>query len=103
MRYLDALPRGLKNAYDKIYRDLANRESSWKEVADRAFQWLSCSYRPLSLQELLAAVCQDPDAPGTSAVDIDVDFVLEACHNLITVVDATVARGNDPWDKVTLP
>ncbi|KAM0425046.1 hypothetical protein ACHAPT_009848, partial [Fusarium lateritium] len=89
LQYLDDLPEGLKNAYDKIYHDLKSRKGSWGQVADRAFQWLMGSYRPLTPDELVAAACQDPDTTTVAEVDIDMDFVLDACHNLITVVETT--------------
>ncbi|RMJ06853.1 hypothetical protein CDV36_013538 [Fusarium kuroshium] len=87
LQYLDDLPEGLKNAYDKIYHDIKSRKGSWGRVADRAFQWLMGSYRPLRPDELVAAACQDPDTTTVFGVDIDIDFVLDACHNLITVVE----------------
>ncbi|KAI8675457.1 hypothetical protein NCS57_00446900 [Fusarium keratoplasticum] len=87
LQYLDDLPEGLKNAYDRIYHDIKSRKGSWGQVADRAFQWLMGSYRPLRPHELVAAACQDPDTATVFKVDIDIDFVLEACHNLITVVE----------------
>ncbi|KAF4974626.1 hypothetical protein FZEAL_8485 [Fusarium zealandicum] len=92
LQYLHELPQGLKNAYDKLYQGIATRKGSWKQVADRAFQWLMGSYRPLSPSELVAAACQDQNNDIISPVDIDIDFVLDACHNLITVVEVDLAE-----------
>jgi ankyrin repeat protein len=44
-----------------------------------------CSYTPLTPTELVAAVCQDPEMDAIDCVDIDMGFVLAACHNLLMV------------------
>ena len=44
-----------------------------------------CSGKPLSPAALVAGVCQDPNTDVVDAVDIDIDFVLDACQNLIVV------------------
>jgi ankyrin repeat protein len=44
-----------------------------------------CSFLPLKSHELVAAVCQDPDGDDIQPVDIDIDFVLYACRNLLVV------------------
>src|SRR5437588_12188841 len=44
-----------------------------------------CSCEPLSAEELVAAVCQDPEEGKTQAIDIDIHFVLDACSNLLVV------------------
>jgi ankyrin repeat protein len=44
-----------------------------------------CSCEPLSAEELVAAVCQDPEDDGTQVIDIDIHFVLDACSNLLVV------------------
>ena len=54
-------------------------------IANRAFQWIMCSCRPLSPAELVAAVCQDPDTDEIDEVDIDIKVVLGACQNLLVV------------------
>lgn len=43
------------------------------------------SNTPLSPSQLVAAVCQDPDTDGIVDVDITLDYVLDACQNLVTV------------------
>jgi ankyrin repeat protein len=44
-----------------------------------------CSCAPLSLAELVAAVCQDPETDVTNSVDIDISYILSACHNLLVI------------------
>ncbi|RYP48438.1 hypothetical protein DL769_011203 [Monosporascus sp. CRB-8-3] len=85
--YLDSTPKGLKGAYDQIYHDITAQDGSGPTIAARAFQWVMASARPLSPDELVVAVCQDPSEEGISPVDTDItiDFVLEACKNLIVV------------------
>jgi ankyrin repeat protein len=84
-QYLQSLPKGLKKAYDEIYNNIKSHEGSAGEIATRAFQWLMCSWRPLHPEELVLAVYQDPAGDFEFEVDIDIDYILEACHNLIVV------------------
>ncbi len=44
-----------------------------------------CSIRPLETEELVAAVCQDTATDHILQVDIDIDFILFACSNLLVV------------------
>ena len=44
-----------------------------------------CSAEPLSPETLVAAVCQDYISDEINEVDIDIDFVLGACQNLLVV------------------
>ncbi|SPO05438.1 uncharacterized protein DNG_08125 [Cephalotrichum gorgonifer] len=87
IEYLDTLPRGLENAYRQTYKEIQEREGSAPVIAYRTFQWILFSWRPLTTRELTTAVCQDPDEPGCSPVDpdIDMDFIMDACRNLVTV------------------
>jgi ankyrin repeat domain-containing protein 50 len=82
---LGKLPKDLKDAYDEIYAAIRKAEGSKPETAVRAFQWVMCSCEPLSAEELVAAVCQDPEDDGTQVIDIDIHFVLDACSNLLVV------------------
>ncbi len=82
---LGKLPEDLKKAYDEIYGNIRAKPGSALEVADRAFQWVMCSYNPLSTAELVAAVCQNPERDAVEDVDIDVEFILSACNNLLVV------------------
>ena len=54
-------------------------------IANRAFQWVMCSCWPLSPEELVAAVCQDPETDEVDEVDISINVVLGACQNLLVV------------------
>ena len=40
---------------------------------------------PLSPEALIAGVCQDHNTDVVDPVDVDIDFVLDACQNLIVV------------------
>ena len=46
-----------------------------------------CSFKPLSTKALLLAVCRDAEDDKIKPVeeDVDEDFVLELCHNLLVV------------------
>jgi hypothetical protein len=80
---LGKLPLSLQTAYDEQIR---SQDGSGGEVAERAIKWVMCSRSPLAIDELLGAVCQDPDGKSVAApIDIDADFVLEACRNLLLI------------------
>lgn len=84
-KQLGRLPKTLKKAYDDLYIRIQSQEESTPTIANRAFQWVMCSCRPLSPAELVTAICQDPDTDEIDEIDIDIEFVLEACHNLLVV------------------
>lgn len=87
--YLGSLPKGLQKAYQKILDDIGNQAGSAPVIAARALRWVMDSAAPLSAEELVAAVCQSSDGLVPHDIDIDTDFVLEACHNLVVVMGST--------------
>ena len=82
---LGKLPESLKAAYDELYHKIQSQKESTPVIANRAFQWVMGSSWPLSPAELVAAVCQDPDTDEIDEIDIKINFVLEACQNLLVV------------------
>jgi hypothetical protein len=84
-KHLGKLPKSLNTAYNEIYAQVQAQEGSAPEIANRAFQWVMCSYIPLSSAELVAAVCQDPETDTVDPVDIDINVILVACNNLLVV------------------
>src|ERR1700755_3525075 len=84
---LGKLPKDLKAAYDEIYSAIKSQDGDEPGIADRAFQWIICSYRPLRAVELVAAIRYYPesDSPWGTYPDIDIHFVLDACRNLLVV------------------
>lgn len=44
-----------------------------------------CSCHPLTPEQLVEAVCQDPETDAIDCVDINIDDVLGACYNLLFV------------------
>ena len=82
---LGKLPESLKKAYDEVYETIQAQKGSKPDIANRAFQWMMCSFRPLSPEELVAAVCQDPDNDEPEDVHINIYVVLSACQNLLDV------------------
>ena len=82
---LGKLPKPLKTTYDELYNKINSQKESAPMIANRAFQWVMCSCRPLSPAELVAAVCQDPDTDEVDKISINIDFVLDACQNLLVV------------------
>lgn len=87
--YLGSLPKGLQKAYQRILDDIGNQAGSAPVTAARALRWTMDSVAPLSTEELVAAVCQSSDGLVPHDLDIDTEFVLEACHNLVVVMGST--------------
>ena len=82
---LGKMPSTLEGAYHEIYDRIQHADGSAPEVAKRAFQWIMCSEKPMSPDMLVAAVCQDPTTDDIDDVDIDFDFVLDSCQNLLKI------------------
>ncbi|KAI1080621.1 hypothetical protein F5B20DRAFT_105467 [Whalleya microplaca] len=84
--YLHKLPEGLKNAYDTIFDKIMSKKGSIPVIAARAFQWMICSFNePPNPEKLVWLVCQDLDKDFAPHIDITVDYVLDACNNLIVI------------------
>ncbi|KAK7918400.1 hypothetical protein PG985_010274 [Apiospora marii] len=81
--YLNTLPEGLAATYAQIYNSIDKRK---RHIVDRAFQWLICSWDELAPEELEIAVSQQFDAPFSSKVQFDIEFIVTTCKNLIEVV-----------------
>ncbi|RFU29639.1 hypothetical protein B7463_g6719, partial [Scytalidium lignicola] len=82
---LGQLPEGLTKAYDEIFTQIKKSDGSKPEIAARALQWVMCAIRPLGIEELVVAVCQDPDNDTVQQADMDINFVLDACRNLLVI------------------
>ena len=80
---LGKLPKDLDSAYDQILKAITDSEGSAPKVAKRAFEWLMCRQEPVTDDLLTAAVCQDHDSHTTDSIDVDVDYILDACQNLL--------------------
>ncbi|KAI1751902.1 hypothetical protein F4782DRAFT_531142 [Xylaria castorea] len=87
LQYVRNLPRGIKGAYDKIYDDIQDREGSASKIADRAFQFLMCSWKPLNPEILTGLIAWDLNMPDWDAdrCPISIDYVLDVCRNLVVV------------------
>ncbi|KAF2120404.1 hypothetical protein BDV96DRAFT_642224 [Lophiotrema nucula] len=81
---LGRLPVGLKETYNDIIHAVRSQAGSKPVIAMRTFSWLWAVSTTLDIETLLAAVCQDPDDSHVYPVDIDKDYVLGSCQNLIT-------------------
>ncbi|KAF1994380.1 hypothetical protein P154DRAFT_32248 [Amniculicola lignicola CBS 123094] len=82
---LGRLPEGLQEAYDDILSTIKKQKGSKPVVATRAFTWIMVATVPLELDVLLAAVCQDAESDEIALPDIDKEYVIGACQNLVTV------------------
>lgn len=102
---LGKLPEELSKAYDEIYCHATNGGDTAKKFTDRALRWVLCSLRPLTTDELLFAISQDPENDSVTVSDQDVseDSILTSCHNLLSLYsssndesDDVNSRGNGP-------
>ncbi|TGJ82241.1 hypothetical protein E0Z10_g6516 [Xylaria hypoxylon] len=87
LQYVRNLPRGIKGAYDKIYHEIQDREGSAGKIANRAFQFLMCSWKPLQPDILTGLIALDLNLPywDTNRCSISIDYVLDVCRNLVVV------------------
>jgi len=89
---LGKLPKGLTASYNEIYTSIQTQEGSKPDIANRVFQWITASVEPLHADALVAAVCQDADNDEPQPVDIDIEFVLGACRNLVVVNQFSICQ-----------
>lgn len=81
---LEKLPATLTAAYEDIYQKATEKPTA-KVFTDRALRWVMCSARPLTTEELLFAICQDPKAGAIAAIrgDVSEKWMSKLCHNLL--------------------
>lgn len=91
---LGKLPKNLKEAYDEIFANIKSQEGSASVIAERAFWWIMSSHGPLNSSVLVAAVCQDPEEHHLQDVDINIDYILEVCGNLL-ILDRNLCSSQD--------
>ncbi|KAJ8117047.1 hypothetical protein ONZ43_g4297 [Nemania bipapillata] len=87
LKYVRNLPRGIKGAYDRIYNEIQDREGSAGNIADRTFQFLMCSWKPLEPDLLTSLIALDLNMPSwnTHQCPISIDYILDVCRNLVMV------------------
>jgi len=94
-RILDELPKTLDETYERILLEIDEEKQIY---ANRLFQCLAISIRPLRVEELAEIFAVLPNAE--SAPDFDVSwrpedpeaFILSACSTLVTIVEARDER-----------
>lgn len=84
---LGKLPEELSKAYEELYCHATNGGDTAKKFTDRALRWVLCSLRPLTTDELLFAISQDPENNSVTVSDQDVseESILSSCHNLLSL------------------
>ncbi len=79
---LGRLPKDLEQTYDELLASIRSQPGTAPAVAERAFQWVMCAFRPLTADELVTVVWHDPDVHDTcQPADIRIYFVMQACRN----------------------
>lgn len=91
MSYLGSLPKGLRRAYLQIMQTINSQEGSAPIIAARAFRWIMSAWRPLTPEELVVAVCQNTQHFNDLDPDVDINFVLECCRNLVVVAPSSAS------------
>src|SRR6266478_9671977 len=87
---LDDLPEGLDETYERTLRDIDKQK---RKYAQRLFQCLSVSIRPLRVEELAEIFAVQLDATGPTLFAKDSRprkmewAVLSACASLISTID----------------
>ncbi|RYP42504.1 hypothetical protein DL767_000192 [Monosporascus sp. MG133] len=84
-RRLGQLPEKLQDIYHEIWTEIQIQEGDKPVIAQRAFQILFSAFTPMSPPELIIAVCQDPDTDYVQVPYLDMDYILDACQNLLLV------------------
>lgn len=82
---LGHLPVGLQQTYEDIMNVIKAQDGSKPQIALKTFKWIVGSVNKPHKDVLLDAVCQDPDTDTIAPRDIDVDYVLGACQNLVSI------------------
>ena len=90
--FLGRLPENLEKAYDEIMNRINSQKGKSPEIARRAFLWVMSSRRPLSRGMLVDAVSRDPETGAANTTGLDINIVLEACRNLLTIDQSGVCR-----------
>jgi uncharacterized protein YcgI (DUF1989 family) len=94
-RVLGDLPRSLDETYDRILLGIAQER---REYAQRLFQCISVSIRPLRVEELAEILAIQFDQGALPEYDADwrpensEDDVLSVCSSLISIVDVDGSR-----------
>jgi ankyrin repeat protein len=80
------LPTNLKTAYDEIYGKIKAYNEHDRTLADRAFKWVACAHKPLSIKGLLSAIRWDSDTDTPDLSDIITESqLLHLCNNLLII------------------
>lgn len=81
---LSKLPQSLNVIYEQIY-DHATSDPDERKLLNRALRWVLCSARPLTTDELLFAISQDPESDCIThqIQDVDEELVLVWTYNLL--------------------
>lgn len=99
---LGKLPEELSKAYEEIYCHATNGGDTAKKFTDRALRWVLCSLRPLTTDELLFAISQDPENDSVTVSDQDVseDSILTSCHKLLSLYSDSNSESHDESDNI---
>ncbi len=78
---LRTLPKTLKETYDRIIDSVPKRNQSYIRAA---LQWIACSARPLSLDELAVAVVIDPTVAKSNGAENQLFGGGETIHKMLS-------------------
>ncbi|RYP50136.1 hypothetical protein DL768_004253 [Monosporascus sp. mg162] len=84
-RRLGQLPEKLQDLYHEIWTQIQTQEGDEPVIAQRAFKILLSAFAPMSPTELIFAVCQDLNTDYVQDPYVDMEYILDACQNLLLV------------------
>lgn len=77
---LGKLPDSLDATYHEIWERIRQKPSGGNAFAERAFQWILCSYKPLTTEQLVITMMLDPDSDSED--NLQLELTEEAINDL---------------------
>ncbi|KAJ5721659.1 uncharacterized protein N7483_009593 [Penicillium malachiteum] len=90
MKRLDALPDGIREAYDEIWNEIEKLEETDKILAKRAILWVMAAKTPFTSTEIFSAIRLDMDSSEDMDIflvedKLDEEGLLSVCNNFLTL------------------
>jgi hypothetical protein len=83
---LEELPNGVDDTYDDAMTRIERQDESRRQLAKRVLCWISCAFRPLSVEELQHALAVELE---TTSIDpeaiFDKEILTSVCAGLVII------------------
>lgn len=83
--WLKSLPRGLPEAYTRVFDEIEVLGGSKPKIAQRTFDWMIGCFEPLHQDALVEFARRNPNGDGVEYSSLTIDIVLDAYRNLLVV------------------